>query len=249
MTAGNEAPLSGTAAAGNSEPNVRPADSGRDVVLASGLSWARHIWWIATIAGVAGAGFVWVSTPHGREIDTAWELALKLVVFTCLCAAITFFPWAARGGHWLLYVPFVFFTGYVLPRISYFYYGDAERAQGDSFYTHLYLLLYPGIVLTVAAAYRLGGGSPGRCLKVMVTGVIIVFSGFLDLMWFAVNPVGLPDSIDAPHITLFTGGPISYGATIVFALAHLPVLVGINLLPLDRWIGRLLRAGEPAPPR
>ncbi|MEV0197099.1 hypothetical protein [Nonomuraea sp. NPDC050691] len=212
-----------------------PTESGTN-----GRRWAPHLWWVALAVGMAGAVFVWLGTDHSREIAAAWQLGAKLLVFACLCCAIAFFPWTSPRLHWLLYVPFVFFTGYVIPRISYFYYGDTARAQPDDFYTHLYLLLYPGIVLTVAAAYRLGGGSPGRCLKVMATGILIVFSGWLDLMWYTINPVERPEAIDAPHINLFTGGPISFGATIVFALAHLPIIVGINLLPLDRWIGRLL---------
>jgi hypothetical protein len=111
----------------------------------------------------------------------------------------------------------------------------------------MYLLLYPGIVLTVAAAYRLGGGSPGRCLKVLLTGMIIIFSGLLDLMWFVVNPVDLPDVIDAPHINLITGGPISFGATILFTAAHLPIVIGLNLLPLDRWFDQWLGTGNGQP--
>lgn len=209
--------------------------------------WPRHLWWTALVLGTAGAVFVWLGTSHGREIHQAWELTVKLLVFACLCGAIAFFPWTSRHLHWLLYIPFVFFTGYAIPRISYFYYGDVERIQGDLFYTHLYLLLYPGIVLTVAAAYRLGGGPPGRCLKIMAIGVVIVFSGFLDVMWYLVNPVARPEVIDAPHINLITGGPISFGATILFALAHVPLAVVIHLLPLDRWIYRLFAAADRVP--
>ncbi|MET8992748.1 hypothetical protein ABZW49_45495 [Nonomuraea wenchangensis] len=204
--------------------------------------WAVHIWWIALAAGAAGFAFVWLATPHTRDIEAAWQLAAKLLAFACLCCAIAFFPWVSPRLHWLLYIPFVVLTGYLVPRISWFYYGDGARAHGDSFYTHLYLLLYPGIVLSVAAAYRIGGGSPGRCLKIMATGVLIVFSGFLDVMWQVVNPVPIPETIDAPHINLFTGGPISFGAAIWFTLAHVPIIAGINLLPLDRWIERLTGA-------
>ncbi|WP_449063893.1 hypothetical protein [Planomonospora algeriensis] len=216
-----------------------------DVVLAARRGWAPHVWWIALAAGTAGAAVSWLA-PHGREIEAAWELVVKLLAFACLCCAIAFFPWVSRRLHWLLYIPFVFFTAYVIPRVSWFYYGDAGRLQGDGFYTHLYLLLYPGIVLTVAAAYRIGGGTPGRCLQVAASGILIVFSGLLDVMWQVVNPVEIPELIDAPHINLFTGGPISFGAAILFTLAHVPVVVAVNLLPLDRWIGRLLGAGEAA---
>lgn len=204
--------------------------------------WVRHVWWTAGAAGAGLGAAVWVVTPHGREINAVWELGAKLVAYAALGVAIAFFPWVNGRLHWLLYAPLLVFTGYVIPRISFLYYTDADRAHGDTFYTHLYFLLYPGIVLTVAAAHRLGGGSPGRCLQIAVSGVIIVFSGFLDLMWWLINPVAIPDQIDAPHINLFTGGPISFGRTILFALAHLPVLVAVNLLPLDRWLARLTGA-------
>ncbi|WP_243712611.1 hypothetical protein [Actinomadura sp. 6K520] len=204
-----------------------------------------HVWWIALLTGAVGALAVLLFMPHGRAIEAAWELPVKLLVFACLACGIALFPWPSRVPHWVLYAPFVFFAGYLFPRISGFYFLDGERADADSFYTHLYLLLYPGLVLTTAAAYRLGGGTPGRCLKVVFTGIAVIFSGFLDLMWFVVNPVDIPPEIDAPHITLLTGGPISFGATVVFALAHLPLVVAFNLLPLDRWIGRLLGTGRP----
>jgi hypothetical protein len=208
--------------------------------------WAPRVWYLALIAGVAGFAFAWLATPHGRDIDAPWQVGVKLLAYACLACAIAFFPWTSPRLHWLLYVPFIFFTGYLIPRISWFYYGDVERAQDGSFYTHVYLLLYPGIVLTVAGAYRLGGGTPGRCLKVAIVGIVIVFSGFLDVMWQLVNPVEIPETIDAPHITLITGGPISFEATILFTLAHLPILVGIGILPLDRWLRRVLPAAPAA---
>lgn len=207
----------------------------------SGL--ARQLWWMALAGGAITFAIVWMATPPGRDVNTAPQFLLKLFAFLCLCAAIALFPWVERRMYLLLLVPFVFFTSYLLPRISYFYYGDTHRLQGDEFYTHMYLLLYPGIVITTAAAYRLGGGSPGRTFKVAVSGIILVFSGLLDLMWMVVNPVPIPAMIDAPHINVFTGGPISYTATIWFAVAHIPLLLAVNALPLDRWLGRL---GQPA---
>ncbi|GIH94178.1 hypothetical protein ACFFMN_22360 [Planobispora siamensis] len=236
MTARGGVPPSSPPLDGRDVPGERPD---RDGAPAAARGWASHLWWISLLAGVAGFAFVWLVMPHGREAETVWEFAAKLLAFALLCCAVAFFPWVSWRQHWLLYVPFVFFTGYVIPRISYFYYGDVGRVQDDSFYTHLYLLLYPGIVLTAAAAYRVGGGPPGRCLKIAFSGIVIVFSGLLDIMWQLVNPVEIPATIDAPHITVFTGGPISFGATILFALAHIPIVIVINLLPLDRWIGRL----------
>lgn len=245
---GRRGPSPPPARPAGTEPSPRHRNPG-DLVARSPRPWAPHLWWITLLAGAAGAAFVWLAMPHGREIDTLWEPAGKLLAFACLCCAIAFFPWASPRLHWLVYLPFLGLTGYLLPRISWFYYGDGGRVHGDEFYTHLYLLLYPGIVLTVAAAHRLGGGSPGSCLKIAVNGAVIVFSGLLDLMWFLVNPVEPPEVIDAPHITVLTGGPISYPATVLFALAHVPVVLGVALLPLDRWIGRLLGVAPALPGR
>ena len=88
---------------------------------------------------------MWLATPHAREIAQTWELGVKLLAFACLCVRDRVLPVGVRRAS----------TGcctsrssssprYLFPRISYFYYCDGERAQVDSFYTHLYLLLYPG---------------------------------------------------------------------------------------------------------
>lgn len=207
----------------------------------------QHLWWISGALGAGAFAVAALLTRRGRDVSTIWEFAIELAAFGLVASAVALAPVARTRWFPLLYVAFVFFTGYLIPRISWYYYGDVDRAQGDGFYTHVYLLLYPGIVLTVTAAYRLGGGAAGRSLKVAVTGMIIVFSGFLDIMWQLVNPVPIPDMIDAPHITVLTGGPIAFEATIAFALAHLPVAVAVNLLPLDRWAARigLPDAGRP----
>jgi hypothetical protein len=246
MTATSETPPVRSRPDGGDEPVTGPPPRGVDIVLAAQRRWVRHVWWVALIAGIAGTTYVWLATPHVREIESVWDLVARLLTFVFLCCAIAFFPGVSGRLHWLLYLPFIFYVAYLFPRIGYFYFVDVERVEDGSFYTHQFLLSYPGIVLTAAAAYRLGGGSPGRCLKIAVSGMLIIFSGLLDYMWWLVNPVDLPEVIDAPHITILTGGPISYGSTVLFIAAHIPIIVGINLLPLDRWLARLFRAGEPA---
>ncbi len=205
-----------------------------------------RLWLVALALGMVGSALVLLVFPQGREVTSVWQYVVKLAVFSCAVTAVALFPNRRGNAYLLLFVPFLVFAGYLFPRISYFYYGDVGRVQDDSFYTHLYLLTYPAVVLTVTAAYRLGGGTSGRCLKIAGVGVVILFSGFLDVMWQLVNPVAIPETIDAPHITVLTGGPISFNATILFVLAHLPLAVALVLLPLDRWIDRL--AGPEAPP-
>lgn len=194
----------------------------------------------AAAVGVVGAALTWATSTHGREVGSGWEYVAQLAVFFCVTLAVALFPTRWPGAYVLVLVGFVVFAGYLFPRISWFYYGDTAREQADLFYTHLYKLAYPAFVLTVAAAYRLGGGSAGRVLKIAWTGVLILFSGFLDVMWQVVNPVPIPDRIDAPHIAVVLGGPVSFGVAVAFAVAHLPLIVALNLLPLDRWLDRLL---------
>lgn len=183
-----------------------------------------------------GAAGVWVLSPQGREVSSAWEFVFKLFVFGCIVMAIALFPHPRRAPYWLIYLAFIGFAGYIYPRVSYFYYFDSARVEADGFYTHLYLLAYPGLVLTATAAFRLGGGRAGHCVKVAWTGVLIIFSGFLDVMWWLVNPVSLPDQIDAPHIMVFTGRPVSFEEAIWFTVAHIPFLIVLNWLPLQRWL-------------
>jgi hypothetical protein len=200
--------------------------------------------------GVVGAAVTWLTSTHGREVGSGWEYVAQLAVFFCVTLAVALFPNRWPGWYVLVLLAFVVFAGYLFPRISWFYYGGADaQAQADLFYTTLYKLAYPAFVLTVTAAYRLGGGSPGRTLKIAWTGVLILFSGFLDVMWQVVNPVPIPPQIDAPHIAAILGGPVSFGVAVAFVVAHVPVIVALNLLPLDRWIDRLLgpeRAPVPA---
>jgi hypothetical protein len=192
------------------------------------------------VVGVLGAAVSWLAFPHGREVGSGWEYVAQLAVFFCITVAVALFPNRRPGWYVLVLAAFVVFAGYLFPRISWFYYGDTARAQADLFYTHLYKLAYPAFVLTVTLAYRLGGGSPGRCLKIAWTGVLILFSGFLDVMWQVVNPIPIPPTIDAPHISAILGGPVSFGVAVAFVIAHVPLVVALNLLPLDRWIDRLL---------
>ena len=70
--------------------------------------------------------------------------------------------------------------------------------------------------------------------------MIIIFAGTLDLFYFQVNPVAFPDTIAyANHIKVIIGHYPTYPEAIIFALCHLPFLVGLWFLPLKKWILKL----------
>lgn len=205
--------------------------------------WRRNVWLVFLALGAAGSATVWLFLPHKSEIDSPWQVVFKLSVFLLVVLAISFFPNHLRRGYLLAIVPFLGFAGYLVPRISYYGFTGVvptnSYAQAGNFYTLLYLLTYPALVLTTTSAFRLGGGRPGQCVKIALSGVIILFSGFLDLLWYLVNPVPIPQTMQyAHHIAVVLGHYASWRETIVFALCHIPLLAGLLALPLDRWFDR-----------
>jgi len=198
---------------------------------------AGWFWLASGTLGLGGTAVVWFLLPRERNVTNPFEFAAKLIVYILLILAAATFPRQQGRWTWLSALPFLMFTGYIIPRISYYYYFDRDQSQAEEFYTHLYLLLYPGIILTTAFALRLGGGTAGRVMKIALMGVLIIFSGFLDIMWQLVNPLEqISEHIDAPHITVITGREITFTETIWFTIAHIPLVALIAILPLQRWM-------------
>lgn len=204
---------------------------------------SNYTWLLFLILGSAGGLFIWLFMPHNSELSSVWVMLFKIAVFVVICLGIAYFPNQFKYRYLLVSLPFLGFLGYILPRISYFgFFGGeilADDALTGELYTFLYLLLYPGIVLTVCLAYRMGGGSPGSTLKIALNGIVLVFSGFLDVLWPLVNPVEIPAVIYAQHIKVVLGHFATYQEAVIFTLFHIPVLIGINLLPLERWLAPL----------
>jgi hypothetical protein len=208
----------------------------------------RNIWISFLLFGIIGFLLVWFFLPHKSEIDSVWQLIFKLGVFFLVVFSIAFFPNQAKSGYLFVILPFFVFTGFLIPKLSFYGFTGSVVTNNlyGEFYTLLYLLLYPSIILTTCLAYRIGGGSPGNCIKIALSGVLILFSGFLDLLWYVVNPVKLPEIIQyAHHIKLILGHYPTYQEAIFFALAHLPVFVVILLLPLNQWIDKIITIETP----
>lgn len=205
----------------------------------------RHLWIALLILGVIGFLYVWLAIPREPEIEKLWHLIVKLIVYGFIIGSIAFFPNKLKYGFVLAYLPFLVFLGYLIPRVSFF--GVTGNVIVTNFetvgewYTLLYLLVVQMINFSVAFAYRLGGGTPGRTIKISLLATITLFSGFLDLAFYTINPVEIPEGglIYAHHIIVFLGHAPSYDETIVFALCHLPLFLLVLFAPLDKWFGRI----------
>jgi uncharacterized membrane protein YsdA (DUF1294 family) len=194
---------------------------------------SKYLWLIFLFIGGIGFLVSWVIFPHHRETHTLIQYLVHIVVFIIILLSICFFPNNFRFRYLLLSIPLVIYLGYISPKMMYL----AVHGNLDLFYTLEFTFLYPGIIMSLCLAYRLGGGSPGNCLKMGLNGVILLFSGFLDLMWFVTNHLDYSKNVSTiPHIQVIIGHVPSFTELLVFIGIHFIIAVIINLIPFDRWI-------------
>jgi hypothetical protein len=207
----------------------------------------RNLYLIFLFLGLVGFLYVWLAIPREPEIESLWHLYAKLITYGFILGFIAFFPNRMKYGFFLVFLPFLAFLGYLIPRVSFFgVTGNVIVTNYETvgeFYTLLYLLVVQMINFSVAFAYRMGGGTPGRTIKLSLLATITLFSGFLDIAFYTVNPIEVPDGglLYAHHITVFLGHPASFSEAILFALCHIPLFLLVLWAPLDRWfeaIGR-----------
>ncbi|HEY9059758.1 MAG TPA: hypothetical protein VIO64_04525 [Pseudobacteroides sp.] len=207
------------------------------------LIFENLLWVLFGALGFACFLVIWFVMPHKQQIDSIWHVVFKITSFMFLILSISYFPNKSKKAYLLLLLPLLGYTAYLGPRISYYGFLEMPKATETTFseyYTLLYLLLYPAIIMSVCFAYRVGGGTPGNCFKIGASGVIILFSGFLDLMWYLVNPVGIPEVIQyAHHIKVIIGHYPTYFEGIIFCLCHIPLMLLLLYLPVDSWFARL----------
>lgn len=205
----------------------------------------KQLWLVLLGIGLCGFLFVWFVIPREPEIENVWHLLAKLVSYLFILGSIAFFPNKWKYGHLMVYAPFLIFLGYLIPRVSFF--GVTGNVIVTNFetvgewYTLLYLLVVQMINLSVSFAYRMGGGTPGRTMKISLLATITLFSGFLDLAFYTINPVEVPEGglIYAHHIIVLVGHALSYNETIVFAICHIPLFLFVMWMPLDQWFKRI----------
>ncbi len=206
--------------------------------LARARTFDRWFWLPLAVVAACGLGFVWLALPHAREDAKLWQFALKVGMFVFAVVAVALFPKLPRAGYLAASAPFLLFLGLITPKMTFYFLQGPQTLP--EYYTYLWSLDYPVIMLSLCFAWRQAGGSSGGAIKIGLNGLILVFSGFLEWMWFRANP-----SMDyygmktIPHINVIIGHFPSYGGLFVYMLFHIPLLVAVNIAPFDRWIGKL----------
>jgi len=201
---------------------------------------------LAIAAAVLG-GVIWFVLPHERDVTSVGTLLFKLTPFACATAAIALADDAAlrrRQVH-LVAIPaaFLVFLCYFVPRV-FFYSGSA----GDfpNLYYHM-LTAIPLIILTLALAFRLGGGAPSTTARLSAGLLLLMLSGIEDLAFLLVNPHTDPRFTSIPevwtwasHMTVFFGHPPTKYEAYAFIAVHL-VLAGLVLFLPGRAVTALVR--------
>jgi hypothetical protein len=194
---------------------------------------SKYRWLIFLFIGAISFLLTWLTFPQQREEHSLIQYVIQIAIFVIILLGISFFPNRFRFRYLLLSIPFVIYLSFFAPRMTYL---ALERELGV-FYTLEFTFLYPGIVMAICLAYRMGGGSPGNCLKTGLNGIVLLFSGFLDLMWFVVNQIDYTKNVDTiPHIQTIIGHVPSFTELIIFIIIHVIIIVFINCLPLDKWM-------------
>ncbi len=201
--------------------------------LKHGHGFSKYLWLFFLAIGAVGFFLSWVAFPHHREKATLIQYVIQIILFIIFLLAVSLFPNKMKSRYLLLTVPFIIYLGFFSPKMTYL----ACQGKMDPYYSLEFNFLYPGFIMAICLAYRLGGGSPGKCLKTGLNGMILIFSGFLDLMWFVTNRLDYAKTVGTiPHIQVIIGHVPSLNELIVFMAIHFILLIIINCLPFDQWM-------------
>jgi hypothetical protein len=212
------------------------------------------------------AVYIYFGMPHERMLTSMWILLFKLTPFFLASLSVAWFPPKVPT---LLKVVLVFGTlipllGFLVPRElhlameGYTLGFNMDPATADptalvamfaEFYTVMAILV-PYVILMLAFAYRCGGGSAGNSLKISWAGILLMLSGYEDVMFWVANARGpFPEVATwASHVTVFLGRPATSTEFYIFMAVHAILIALVFALPLDRIGARLERAFRFLPP-
>jgi len=227
---------------------VRTVERDTATEVRGGRAVRRHLpFALLAVAAVAGAVVVWLALPREREVGSVWELLAKLVPFVLATEAIARLDGDLARRRWLarlaLPAAFLVFFCWFVPKI--FYYNE----QFDRLYYYV-LTLTPFVVLSLALAYRLGGGTSGEVRRVAYASLLLMLSGLEDLAFLILSPHTDPRFWPIPevwtwasHMTVFLGHPPTKAEAFAFITVHV-ALAGLVLLLPGRAVAWLLRRGR-----
>ena len=232
---------------------MRAAQTRRSAAAAVAGPPGRWLWLLPAALGLAITGLIMVVLPPDRTLHGVGDFALKTSPLLLAVLTIALFPPQGGRALWLLPLGFVFYLGYI-DSASFLHVSAwieaAVAEQGPSQFPNYYrwaLFVNAFTVLFPLLAYRLGGASTVRTLKLGAVGVLLLLSGLNDLTMWAMYPwpEGRPELFDwASHVSIFLGHAPRLGEMVAFLAAHVGLAGLILAAPLERWLSPAASAGR-----
>lgn len=205
------------------------------------------LWLAFAVPAAALAALIMVVLPPDQTLDNVAEWLFRLSPFLLAVPAVALFP-RVRWWPALLVFAVVVYLGFldtamVLRILAYGAAPDAERSAAFEPVYQFELFTVTYVVLFALLAVRLGGAQAATVLKVGYASILVVISGLNDLTFWATYswPNGQPDRLTwASHIIVFLGGPPTVPAAVAFMTVHLLLAGLVLVLPVQRWLDRLL---------
>jgi hypothetical protein len=210
------------------------------------LDRTRGWLWLAPGAlGLAVTGLFMLFLPPDRTVHGLADFALKISPVVLAVPTIALFPRGGGRSPWPLLLGLLFYLGYVdsasFVHVSALIDAALEQqgaAQFPSYYRWT-IFVNSFTVLFALLAFRLGGASTARTLKLGGVGILLLVSGLNDLTMWAMNdwPDGRPDTFDwASHVAVFLGRTPHLSDMLLFLAVHLALAGLLLAAPLERWL-------------
>ena len=134
-------------------------------------------------------GYIFFFLPSSREVESLNIFLFKLTPFFFATFSISlldvdFVRRLKLSFPMLLFCFLTIFTIF-MPKVFYYH------KDFDTIY-YFCLIITPFIILTIALAYRLGGGSTGNVLRLAFIMLCLMISGIEDLAYLTLNEYDKP---------------------------------------------------------
>jgi hypothetical protein len=203
------------------------------------------LWLVPGALGLGATGLFMLVLPPDRAVHGLADFALKVSPLLLAVATIALFSQAGRLARWPLLLGLLFYLGYVdsasfvhVSALAEAAVDGRAAAQFPAFYRWA-IFVNAFTVLFALLAYRLGGASTARTLKLGGVGVLMLVSGLNDLTMWAMNdwPDGRPDTFDwASHVAVFLGRTPHLSDMLLFLAVHLALAGLLLAAPIERWL-------------
>ncbi|MBU6996350.1 MAG: hypothetical protein HXS41_07120 [Theionarchaea archaeon] len=220
----------------------------------------KWLWLIFGILAVSIGGYMLLFTPHTREVISLGVFLPKLFALIFMGLAVAFFPNTWKYKYILIVLLLFAFLVPYENALSWGWFGTyPDEAFEETFipefnqdrhyfinelWNAFYVMLFPSIIFGVSLAFRMGGGSTAKTLKIVFSGLLVYFSCLNIFIFQTIFHLrwGFPYSEVASwvyHVSYFLGrDPLMHELVYWFA-AFMVLVVLLNLAPLDRWGERI----------